>query len=74
MGDYDVPLVDLGLVPTAVMTFAWHPEVAEEVTQQGGTLQILTMTFLGFGNLGVNPGRVLHFGVLWFSTSVLVGI
>ena len=35
MGDYDVPLVDLGLVPSAVMTFAWHPEVAEEVSQQG---------------------------------------
>ena len=34
MGDYDVPLVDLGLVPSAVMTFAWHPEVAEEVSQQ----------------------------------------
>ena len=35
MGDYEVPLVDLGLVPSAVMTFAWHPEVAEEVAQQG---------------------------------------
>ena len=29
-----MPLVDLGLVPSAVMTFAWHPEVAEEVSQQ----------------------------------------
>ena len=34
--DYDKFLVDLHLVPSAILTFAWHPEVAEEVTQQLG--------------------------------------
>lgn len=29
-------LIDLGLVPTSLLSFAWHPEVAEEVKQQLG--------------------------------------
>jgi len=29
-------LIDLGLVPTAVLSFAWHPDVAEEVKSQLG--------------------------------------
>ena len=29
-------LIDLGLVPTSVLSFAWHPEVAEEIKAQLG--------------------------------------
>ena len=29
-------LIDLGLVPTSILSFAWHPEVAEEVKSQLG--------------------------------------
>ena len=36
MSDYDSSLADLGLVPSAVLTFAWHPEVAAEVSEQMG--------------------------------------
>ena len=66
MGDYDVPLVDLGLVPSAVMTFAWHPEVAEEVSQQGGRMirwQILIM--LIFDSLKKYHGLKQGFHFQW---------
>ena len=29
-------LTDLGLIPTSILSFAWHPDVAEEVKQQLG--------------------------------------
>ena len=32
--DYDTRLVEMSLVPSALLTFAWHPEVAAEVQQQ----------------------------------------
>ena len=32
----ETSLIDLGLVPTSVLSFAWHPEVAEEVKSQLG--------------------------------------
>ena len=35
--DKDSQLIEAGLVPTALLNFAWHPEVAEEVRQQLGS-------------------------------------
>lgn len=32
----DASLIDLGLMPTSILNFGWHPEVAEEVKQQLG--------------------------------------
>jgi len=32
----DSSLSDLGLIPTSILSFAWHPDVAEEVKQQLG--------------------------------------
>merc|ERR1712038_1332554 len=32
----DSALIDLGLIPACILTFAWHPEVVEEVKQQLG--------------------------------------
>ena len=29
-------LTDLGLIPTSILNFAWHPDMAEEVKQQLG--------------------------------------
>ena len=34
--DKETPMIELGLVPTALLNFAWHPEVADEVRQQLG--------------------------------------
>lgn len=34
--DYDTALVDLSLAPSAILTFNWHPEVAQEVKEQMG--------------------------------------
>ena len=40
VADYEKNLLDLDLVPTAILTFAWHPEVAEEVKSQLGSQPI----------------------------------
>jgi len=34
--NFDSSLTDLGLIPTTILSFAWHPEVADEVKQQLG--------------------------------------
>ena len=34
--NFDTPLTELGLIPTSILNFAWHPEVADEVKQQLG--------------------------------------
>lgn len=34
--NFESSLTDLGLIPTSILNFAWHPEVAEEVKQQLG--------------------------------------
>ena len=34
--DKEASLIDLGLVPSSILSFAWHPEVAGEVKQQLG--------------------------------------
>lgn len=36
VADYEKSLLDLSLVPSAQLTFAWHPEVADEISQQLG--------------------------------------
>ncbi len=33
---YNSSLAELSLVPSALLTFAWHPEVAEDVASQLG--------------------------------------
>lgn len=32
----EASLIDLALVPSSILSFAWHPEVIEEVKQQLG--------------------------------------
>lgn len=34
--NFDTSLTELGLIPTSILNFAWHPEVADEVKQQLG--------------------------------------
>ena len=36
MNSKESSLIDLGLVPTSILSFAWHPEVADEVKSQLG--------------------------------------
>ncbi len=36
MEQYEETLSELSLAPSALLTFAWHPEVAAEVAQQLG--------------------------------------
>ncbi len=36
MEHYESSLSELSLAPSALLTFAWHPEVAAEVAQQLG--------------------------------------
>ena len=36
MANYDETLSELSLAPSALLTFAWHPEVANEVASQLG--------------------------------------
>ena len=35
-------LLDLGLIPSAILTFNWHPDVAEEVESQLSDLHAST--------------------------------
>ena len=39
---YQKTLLDLGLIPSAILTFNWHPDVAEEVESQLNNLHATT--------------------------------
>lgn len=41
LADTATPLVDLGLVPTAVLVFSWDPEIAAEIEAAGNRLDFL---------------------------------
>ncbi|TRY67459.1 hypothetical protein TCAL_08029 [Tigriopus californicus] len=64
-GDYDKTLMDLELIPSSLMTFAWHPEVAEEVKAQIGENATYLKVESGFVRrvrvlfiLGLGPSEV----------------